>query len=265
MHRTRAMTSSSTRQRIFAIITAVATLVAGLLYATAPTTDDGEPPPTEVGPREAPIAQAPTLESYRGGEEDAHGHGVDDIGALRREVDLLREDLDAVHRRLEQLARRAGETERQDVAHNSTVSDGMPTLDPSDDLAAAHEAERQRIEAESEQSTRAQAEANEAALQSETADTAWSGEAHDLITSAFATQDLTAASVADVECRATLCRVEVTHKNPQARAVFERQFTLAVAHLLPRAMVQAVENEDGSTSAVFYLARDGHDFPQPKL
>jgi hypothetical protein len=253
------MTSSSTRERILGIITAVVTLVAVVMYATV-TTDNGEPPPSEAESRQAPIEQAPTSEFYQMAEEDAHGESGGDIEALRREVALLRGDLAAVQRRLKQLTRRGGEAERQDVTHGSAVSDGMPTIDPREGLAV-YAAERQRLEAESEQRILAQAEANEAALQKETEDPTWSGEARDLIASAVAAGGLAATSVEDVECRATLCRVEVTHKDRQARAVFEQRFMPAVAQLLPQAMSRTVENENGSTSSVVYLARDGHDFP----
>jgi hypothetical protein len=256
------VTSSSTLRRVFGIITAVGTLVAVVMYGTAPT-DNGEPPRMGAESRKAPVEQTLTSESYQGGEEDAHGNGVDDIDVLRREVALLRADMAAVQRRLNELARRAVEAEQVGVAHGSAVPDGMPALDPRASLAAAA-AERQRLEAESEQRIVAQTEANEAALQKETEDSAWSGEAYDLINSAVAAEDLAGTSLHDVECRATLCRIEVTHKDPQAGSAFELQFIMAVAQLLPRAMLRAVENEDGSISTVLYLARDGHDFPQPE-
>jgi len=264
------MTSSSTLRRIFGIITVVGTLIAGVMSATAPT-GDGEPPAVGSGSGEGPVAQTIASEVDQAGEEDAHGNGVDDIESLRREVALLRDDLAAVRRRLEQQARRADEAEQQNAAHAPEVSDGMPTIDPHEDPAGfiaerqrLFAAERQRLEAESEQHILAQAEANEAALQAETADTGWSGEARDLIESAVAAQDLAGTSLDDVECRATLCRVEVTHKDRQAQAAFERQFIIAVVQLLPRATRQTVENDDGSSRTVLYLARDGHYFPQPE-
>jgi hypothetical protein len=253
------MMSSSTLRPIFGIITAVGTLIAVVMYATAPT-GNGEPPRVGGGSREAPIGQAPTSEPYQMAEEDAHGESGGDIEALRREVALLRGDLAAVQRRLKQLTRRGGKAERQDAAQGSAASEGMLTIDPREGLAV-YAAERQRLEVESEQRILAQAEANEAALQKETEDPTWSGEARDLIASAVAAGELAATSVQDVECRATLCRVEVTHKDRQAQAVFEGRFMMAVAQLLPQATLRTVENEDGSRSTVLYLARDGHDFP----
>lgn len=256
------MTSSSTLRQILGIITAVGTLIAGVMYATAPT-GDGEPPGVGSGSGEPPVAQTTASGVDQGGEGDVHGDGVDGIDVLRREVALLRDDLAAVQRRLKQLTRRAGKAEQQDVAHGSAVSEGMPTIDLREGLAA-YAAERQRLEAESEQRILAQAEANEAALRKETEDPSWSGEARDLIASAVAAGELAATSVEDVECRATLCRIEVRHKDRQAQAVFEGRFIMAVAQLLPQATLRTVKNEDGSRSTVLYLARDGHDFPQPE-
>jgi hypothetical protein len=80
------------------------------------------------------------------------------------------------------------------------MSAGMPKLDPHGGLATV----RQELGAESEKRILAQAEANKSALQKETADTAWSGEARDLINSAVTDGGLAGTSVQDVECRATL-------------------------------------------------------------
>jgi hypothetical protein len=144
------------------------------------------------------------------------------------------------------------------------VSDARPPIDPHADQAAVA-AVRQTLEAEREQLILAQAEANEAALQKEVEDPIWSGETLDRINSAVAAGELAATSAQDVECGATLCRVEVTHKDRHGRSVFEQRLSAAVAELSPQAMIQTVENEDGSISTVLYLARDGHDFPQPEL
>ena len=118
---------------------------------------------------------------------------------------------------------------------NNEISGAMPSVDPHMD-PTAYAAERQRLEVESEQRILAQAEANEATLQKETEDSTWSGEARDLIINAIADGGLAGTSIQDVECRATLCRVEVTHKDRQARAVFEQRFMPAIAQLLPQAM-----------------------------
>jgi hypothetical protein len=131
------------------------------------------------------------------------------------------------------------------------------------DYAPADEVERERLIAESDERIRAQAEASDAALRAEQADPAWSSKARDLIASTFSNEVLKATRVMDVDCRATLCRVRVTNPDPRARMVFEHHFTLAVGQLLPQALAQTIQHDDGSATSIVYLAREGHTFPSP--
>jgi hypothetical protein len=183
------------------------------------------------------------------------------MAALRQEVARLRGEVAVMQRRVDQLVRRADETKRAEVARGVAVPEGRPQGEPRLRLAKVT-AERQRREAEHEHLLRAQAEANEAAFQQEATEPTWAGEAREVIARAVAAEELAGTSVQGVECRATLCRMEVTHSDQHARSVFAHHFLVAVAPLLPQAMVQAVENTDGSVRTALYLARAGHDFPQ---
>jgi hypothetical protein len=108
-------------------------------------------------------------------------------------------------------------------------------------------------------------EAIETSLRRESIDATWAAQAAHAIDQAMGDKTLEGSVLHDLECRSTLCRIEVTNKDPQARSAFELRFFMAVAQLLPRATLRTVENQDGSSSTVLYLARDGHDFPQPEL
>jgi hypothetical protein len=242
--------SANARRRLYGIITVGGALVAGVWWASF-STDAAAPPHVGAAASEAPVGPAP----------DARGPGGETMDALRQEVARLRDEVAVVQRRVDQLARRADEAKRPEVARGAAVPEGRLPGEPRLSLARL-EAERQRREAEHENLILAQAEANEAAFQQETTETTWSGEAREVIARAVAAEELAGTSVQEVECRATLCRVEVTHIDQHARSVFARQFLVAVAPLLPQAMMQAVETKDGSVSTVLYLARDGHDFPQ---
>jgi hypothetical protein len=121
------------------------------------------------------------------------------------------------------------------------------------------EQDRHALEAESRQRIRAQAEVTERALQAESVDLRWSTDARRLILVAAGV--LAATSVTDVECRATLCRMRVSHEDESARAAFERDFPPAVAELLPQLMVDSLETDGGPPGQVLYLGRDGHDLP----
>jgi len=123
----------------------------------------------------------------------------------------------------------------------------------------AVEQDRQTLEAEARDRVRGRALAIEVALGEEAVDPRWSSDARDAIRLALAAGALAATSVDDLECRATLCRLRVTHRDARARADFEREFPGAVAALLPQLMVEPLDTEGDSPAALLYLARDGHD------
>jgi hypothetical protein len=138
------------------------------------------------------------------------------------------------------------------------VPDRKPNRPFSEGLAA----EIRELAAESDQRVQVQIATNEAVLQQEIADPAWSAEVFALIDDAVASEELAATSVQDVECRATLCRVEVVHESLEAKSAFEQQFFTAVAQVLPQAMLHTATHEDGSARTVMYLLRDSYDFPE---
>jgi hypothetical protein len=124
---------------------------------------------------------------------------------------------------------------------------------------APAEQDRQTLEAEARDRVRARALAIEVALGEEAVDARWSSNARVVIRRALADEALAATSVEDLECRATLCRLRVTHGDARARAAFEREFPGAVAALLPQLMVEPLETEGESPSSLVYMARDGRD------
>lgn len=140
---------------------------------------------------------------------------------------------------------------------NAEVMDGSLSLDLHNGLAE----KKKKLEKESEDSVLAQIEANEAALRKESEDPAWSGVMIDRINLVIDNKKLSATLVQNIECRTTLCRIEVRNKDPQARAIFEGQFIRDIAELLPQVTMRTVENEDGSTTTVLYLARNGYELP----
>lgn len=251
------MTFSSTLKLTFGIITAVGTLIAAVMHGSAPN-DKDEPSRVAATSSDARLLQTPVSAPYQGSGEDARGQGFDDREPLRREVDRLRGDFAAIKRHPNRLTRYVDEAERPDTAQVSAVLAGTLNIPFSEGLAA----EMQELEAEFDQRIQAQVETNEAALQKEITDTAWSVEVLASVTDTVSSEELAATSIQDVECRATLCRVEVTHKDLEARSAFERQFFAAIAQVLPQAMLQTVENGDGSINTVMYLLRDCHDFPK---
>jgi hypothetical protein len=123
------------------------------------------------------------------------------------------------------------------------------------------EQEADVIEAENQRSL-ARMAAGEAALQQESADGVWSIQAMDALREALGSEELSGTMVRDMECRATLCRLEVEHRDQEQQMAFEQQFSFKVGELLPRMMMHSEEQTDGTISATIYLAREGHELPR---
>lgn len=187
------------------------------------------------------------------GEEDA----LAQFAALRREIALLKADFASLRQKL---------AAQPDPARAPAP---QPTEDP-EGLASsgqpANQAELRALEVAAaerdHQQSLARMQHYEAALQAEPVDGAWSSGAAAVLKEAFSSQELSATIVQDNECRATLCRVEVAHANPEDRRQFETQFTQKMAQALPSAVAHTEEQEDGSSVMTIYLARAGHELPQ---
>jgi len=99
-------------------------------------------------------------------------------------------------------------------------------------------------------------------LQNENIDSQWSEKAKTEIENTFASDELASAAVTEIECRSTLCRIEVAHDEPQSLSEFDVLLPQKLAHILPQTTMDRVELEDGSTQTIVYLSRDGFDFPK---
>ncbi|MGQ0443644.1 MAG: hypothetical protein ACT4O2_00590 [Beijerinckiaceae bacterium] len=115
--------------------------------------------------------------------------------------------------------------------------------------------------AEEQQQIQAYAQTIEASLEAEPVDSAWSGSTADRIREIFTGDELAGASLQDIDCRATLCRIEVQHRDEAKLREFQRLFPLRVSQVLPRLMMHRIENADGSVTTYLYLARQGHRLP----
>jgi hypothetical protein len=87
---------------------------------------------------------------------------------------------------------------------------------------------------------------------------------------AFATRSETAggnefagSEMKSVDCRATLCRLQVTHTDTGTLKRFVEDFPSSVGSGLPRMTLQPMQNPDGTIDTVVYFAKDGSTFPQP--
>jgi hypothetical protein len=69
--------------------------------------------------------------------------------------------------------------------------------------------------------------------------------------------------VGEVQCQSTLCRIDVSHADPQA----EMQFTLSLNQIdtfrESEGFVQRLPRNDGGVDTVVYVSRAGHHLPVP--
>jgi hypothetical protein len=230
----------------------------------------------------APDARAGSLPppTGSGGRDNL---ATDDLGGLKQDMALMQSDLASVRAVLTSLAaqvqsaalspasRGASPNTRARFSHRASTptrhrpaTRGQPAERvPHDEPPAVDFPAHEDVTVEETATLQETGlEAIEATLRHEPIDATWAAHAADTIDQAIGNNTLDGSILHDLECRSTLCRVEVTNQDPQARFAFELQFLIAVAQLLPRATLRTVENQDGSSSTVLYLARDGHDFPQ---
>lgn len=212
--------------------------------------------------REAiPITTGPASEQL---PEQQAGHDQpgagDNINALRREVAHLNADLRVLRRQLKKQATHApvdSNTATSPAAAAPEFPDNAAAVaDPLEEKAIAVEEEKRRVEE--------RMQALETSLQNDPLDRSWSIQVSEQITQAFASEELAGISLDDVECRSTLCRVEVMHDDPMRRDEFEIWFPFKVAQFLPRLVMRRVDNDDGSSSTVVYTARQGYRLPDTR-
>lgn len=164
-----------------------------------------------------------------------------EIAALRAEVALLRGQV------LAETAARSEAEHPEDTGIDSEEGTSGQALEQ-----ASREAEQRHAE---------RVEAIEAALLGESVDSAWSLEASGGIEQVFTRGLFREARLLGVECRASLCRVEVLHRSPAELPQFTATFPAEVAAYANRMTMRQTLNEDGSVITVLYLGREGYPFP----
>lgn len=96
----------------------------------------------------------------------------------------------------------------------------------------------------------------------EPTDGQWSTETTNLITQFFESGEKMPIDLSGVECRSTLCRVEVNHNDATAVDELALRFPMHVGKALPQIAYHYKQHDDGHTSVVMYLAREGYELPQ---
>ena len=159
---------------------------------------------------------------------------------------------------LDELRQRLNQLERQNAA-------SAPVPLPAQPIQAEAQGQLPNAPHEPEQEARsfeqASVEQAEQVLATETVDTNWSRSTEVNIQKVFDQQDLHDTRLMTARCRSTLCRIEVEHANENAKQAFILN-GMAKPPFVGNAVFAHAE-PDKQGHFVLYLAREGHNLPQP--
>lgn len=99
-------------------------------------------------------------------------------------------------------------------------------------------------------------------VSAERADPRWSERAANQIRATIMDGGFTGLALASVTCQATLCRLEVEHRDSIALDQFIGEF-FARLSWDTNSYSQTTAHEDGSATLVLYVGREGYELPQP--
>ena len=267
------MRSSLTSPSVVTAIVGVAIVLGawyGLRSGAHETSMAQGSPPT---PLTMPV-QSPDRASTAGGEEDRPSEG--EVVAVRQEGEGLREHLAAVRKDVRVLRGKVATLQRDLQAYATQAKTILAALEQaptprrraSDHRNASPEedlAQQAAIFAEEAQRSAMRAQTNDTAFDRQAVDGLWAQQADAVLKDAFASNELHTMSPAVMECRSTLCRVEVVHTDAYERSQFEHQLPVLVGTLLPSIAMHTTERDDGSSVSVVYLSREGYPLPQDTL
>ena len=166
----------------------------------------------------------------------------DTVLALRHEVLALRTQQAATIRRLEKI-------EQQTYLRSDAIletSDETWAMETLDEHEAQQEYQRQQDE---------RLAAFDATLLQESVDAVWTVDVSDLVESVLRKSEFGDTYAYDMECRSTLCRLEVRHDNPDAASTFARSFPGSVAAMFSKIAIGHTEDTNGANSMILYLVR----------
>lgn len=99
-------------------------------------------------------------------------------------------------------------------------------------------------------------------VSAERADPRWSERAANQIRATIMDGGFTGLALESVTCQATLCRLEVEHRDSIALDQFIGEF-FARLSWDTNSYSRTTAHEDGSATLVLYVGREGHELPQP--
>ena len=240
------MSMNTTTTRIGSVgIAVVALISAGVLLWRPPAYQAEQPSVT------SPAMEALDIEKARGGRSPLRPGG-EEAKASKREFEHaladMNEKLAALHSQMARL-------------QHAPVSPPAPEQDAITDPLARQEAAQQ-----AETKLRAQEAMIEETISREQIDPAWAPTAQAAFATLFQSKEVKALRLIDLQCRTTLCRLEVAADEAGADgASFDQGFRKLALHApwQGEGFGRVGPPDSPLATAVFFLAREGHALPQP--
>lgn len=163
------------------------------------------------------------------------------LDALRKEVASLRADVSVLQaNKQEQLKL---EVASKEVASKNAVPNQVkPKLD------------REQVLTENKERLRKQGELLETGFRQQTTDPKWSEQAKTLVQEALASDKIAAKDIIDIDCRVSMCRVELANDNGDEPKLSD--FPMKISEEMPNIMANQTQESDGSTTTILYLSKD---------
>ena len=177
----------------------------------------------------------------------ADGNRLDQLG---NEVKKLRSKIERLERQVQILS------EKQPIAE----LDGNDAIEVADaveeEFSAINELENEDTSFESRISL-----LDQTVLQ-EPLDAKWSQMATDKIYAAFDGEPFAGIDLLDVDCRTSICRVQVATTDPKVQTEFQSSLAMQLGEVLPRMTTQQTQADDGTMNTLIFFAREGYRLPE---
>ena len=102
----------------------------------------------------------------------------------------------------------------------------------------------------------------ESEFQRQYTDANWFAQAIGEIHFTLEAEEFAGTETVGVDCRFSLCRIEVLHDTQEAQDVFAVRFPNAIGEILPRLVMRHEDEGDGLSNSIVFLARDGYRIPR---
>jgi hypothetical protein len=186
---------------------------------------------------------------------------------FKNELAIIKSDLNALKNarsELNELKQKIAQLESQKaipVLQTRSKNSSKASLDQTDMREKSENDPEKLAKEEEEQSAKQLAQINTVFL-AETSDQQWAPETTHLVSSFFESNQGKMLDIADIQCRKTLCKVELKNiDKTKGGNELALNFPMHVGQALSQARYFPEQNDDGTTNVTIYLTRNGYELP----